>query len=218
MGQYYRAIILFARRDGTTTKEVIRLWLSPYDYPDCFSKLMEHSYQGDEFVTAFEFLLTPEGPAHMSRCVWAGDYADKEPDDRARDAASDDDEEEEEDSDVGDEEGCRNLYEMADDDTRVRPPARSTDAYRYIVNHSKGQYVDKSRLGEEPNGWRIHPLPLLIAEGNGRGGGDFCGRDADMVGAWARDVISVEKTVPAGFAELEVGFTERGCRVTLSHV
>ncbi|KAH3722565.1 hypothetical protein Pelo_18730 [Pelomyxa schiedti] len=66
MGQYYKAIILFARRDGTTIKEVIRLWLSPHDY-HAGSKLMEHSYQRNTFVTAFEFLLTPEGPAHMSR-------------------------------------------------------------------------------------------------------------------------------------------------------
>ncbi|KAH3759702.1 hypothetical protein Pelo_8486 [Pelomyxa schiedti] len=137
---------------------------------------MEHSYQRNTFVTAFEFLLTPEGPAHMSRCVWAGDYADREPGlSRNPD---------------------RNLYDMADADTLEQPPARSTAAYRYIVNHSKRQYVDK-------RGADIHPLPLLLAEGNGRGGGDFEGSNQKMVGAWARDVISVEKTAPVGFTKLE---------------
>ncbi|KAH3691136.1 hypothetical protein Pelo_19957 [Pelomyxa schiedti] len=58
---------------------------------------------------------------------------------------------------------------MADDDTLAQPPVRSTAAYRYIVNHSKRQYVDKSGCLS----LSIHPLPLLLAEGNGRGCGDF---------------------------------------------
>ena len=42
----------------------------------------------------------------------------------------------------------------------------------------------------------LHPLSLLTAEGNGRGGGDYNGPNMDMVGTWARDVISMENEAP----------------------
>jgi hypothetical protein len=64
----------------------------------------------------------------------------------------------------------------------------STVSYKYIVNHTKKVYIKKN------NG--IHPLPILTAEGNGRGGGDYSGPNMEMVGTWARDVISMEDTVP----------------------
>ena len=194
MGQYYKAIILGER--GLTKKEFIRLWMSPYGYGNG-SKLMEHSYKGNKFVETFEFMLSPEGRAYKSRPVWAGDYADEEP------ATADNEEQ-------------QNLYTMANDDEQtpmgdklIQPPARSTTEYRYIVNHNKKQYVDKQRNDKENDyGFRIHPLPLLIAEGNGRGGGDYRGNEEEKVGIWARDIISVEKTVPEGYTELEVEFYE----------
>jgi hypothetical protein len=46
-----------------------------------------------------------------------------------------------------------------------------------------------------------HPLPLLTAEGNGRGGGDYRG-ESPLIGSWARDVISVETEAPTDFEEL----------------
>lgn len=51
--------------------------------------------------------------------------------------------------------------------------------------------VDKTLLPEN-NGWTVHPLPLLTAEGNGRGGGDYHEQnpDIELVGTWARDSIS----------------------------
>ena len=60
-------------------------------------------------------------------------------------------------------------------------------------------FVDKNKV-PEIQGWdgtKIHPLPLLTSEGNGMGGGDFRGDDEnEIVGSWARDVISVEKDSP----------------------
>ena len=64
----------------------------------------------------------------------------------------------------------------------------SNVSYTYIVNHTKKVYVKKN------NGF--HPLPLLTAEGNGCGGGDYAGPNMEMVGTWARDVISMENEVP----------------------
>ena len=80
--------------------------------------------------------------------------------------------------------------------------SRSTECFRYIVNHSKKLFVDKEKLTSN-----IHPLPLLTCEGNGRGGGDY-GGSSELVGSWARDVISVERLAPASsdFTELVCEF------------
>jgi len=81
----------------------------------------------------------------------------------------------------------KNLYDMCEGKT----PFISTEplvSYTYIVNHTKKVYMKKNSI--------IHPLPLLTAEGNGRGGGDYDGPNMDMIGAWARDVISMENEAP----------------------
>ena len=57
-------------------------------------------------------------------------------------------------------------------------------------------------------GWQIHPLPLLTAEGNGRGGGDYHGTNMEMVGAWARCRLGLVKEVPEGFTEITPNFIE----------
>jgi hypothetical protein len=62
-------------------------------------------------------------------------------------------------------------------------------SYPYIVNHTKKVYIEKKGNG-------LHPLALLTAEGNGRGGGDYHGPNIEMVGTWARDVISMENEAP----------------------
>jgi len=176
MGQGYRAIIL-ASKQGP--KEIIRTWVDPHQHDNGY-KLMEHSYIGNEFVQAVEFLIRPEGMFYKSRLVWAGDYADNE-------EGLDD-----------------NLYMLSLNETneaKMSCPARSNmSLYRYIVNHTKKQYVIKKP-------YTIHPLPLLTAEGNGRGGGDYKGGD-ELVGTWARDIISVEQECPVGYSELVYEFSE----------
>lgn len=80
-----------------------------------------------------------------------------------------------------------NLHDMC----TAKSPLVSRDpyvSYTYIVNHTKKVYIEKTGI--------LHPLPLLTAEGNGRGGGDYHGPNTDMIGTWARDVISMENEVP----------------------
>jgi hypothetical protein len=50
-------------------------------------------------------------------------------------------------------------------------------------------------------------LPLLTAEGNGRGGGDYRGENENLIGSWARDIISVEMEIPDGYDELVCEFS-----------
>jgi hypothetical protein len=80
----------------------------------------------------------------------------------------------------------------------------------YLVNESTHEYIDLLRLETINRGsWggSIHPLPLLTAVGNGRGGGDYHGSrviNQRMVGAWAGDLLTIEESVPTS----EDGFLE----------
>lgn len=168
MGQYYYPIILSA--DGK-----IVVWMNAHNYGNGL-KLTEHSFINNNFVNAFEFGLSPDGPHHKSRVVWAGDYADNEP-------------------------NGENLYHQCNEYRQIIPQEKDTARFRFIVNHTKKQFVDKKKV-PTVDGYTLHPLPLLTAEGNGRGGGDYHG-DSPLVGAWARDVISVEEGAPtADFEEI----------------
>jgi len=168
MGQYYYPIIL--DKDGK-----IVVWMLAHRYGNGL-KLMEHSWTANNFVSTFEFALSPEGPHHKSRVVWAGDYADNEP---------------------GQE---KNLYRMCTEYNEIRPEEKETTNYCFVVNHSKRLFVDKTKVPTK-DGFTLHPLPLLTAEGNGRGGGDYRS-DSPLVGSWARDVISVEETAPDDYEEI----------------
>ena len=76
MGQYYSASIL------AKNKKTVEKFVSPYNYGNG-AKLMEHSYIGNNFVEAVEFLLIDTGKNKNrwsgKRIVWAGDYANPEP-------------------------------------------------------------------------------------------------------------------------------------------
>ena len=164
MGQYYIPMILGSQ----DPKEFIRLWMDANMYGNGL-KLTEHSYMSNRFVCAFEFQISEDGPFYKSRVVWAGDYAEVEPGSN------------------------KNLYTMAieDEGTDVSkqrtPPTKDTSMYRFIVNHTKNLFVDKQSQHS------FNPLPLLTSEGNGRGGGDYRGRNKNLCGSWARDVISLNR-------------------------
>jgi hypothetical protein len=115
MGQYYRAVIL------AENEVFIRVWLDAHMHNKTGSKLLEHSYVGNAFMLAVEHCLSREGPFYKSRLVWAGDYADNEP------------------------EG-RNLYSMAGDKEPLYRDG-AVVSHSYIVNHTKKEYVVKPRKG-----------------------------------------------------------------------
>jgi hypothetical protein len=155
-------------------KKTVKSWVNSHEY-DNGLKLMEHSWMKNKFVKAFESLIK----GNPQRVVWAGDYADK----------------------------CKglksNAYDRCNDRNKVKPTDSYTDSEtRYVVNHTKKTYVDKTKVIDR-EGWRIHPLPLLTSEGNGQGGGDYFGADNNkIIGSWARDLVSVESIKPKGFNEI----------------
>lgn len=195
MGQYYKACILKDKEQETNSDSILS-WLSPNDY-DNFTKLMEHSWIGNYFVGTVESLIFD----NPQRVVWAGDYAEEE---------------------VGTEE---NLYDLCIDEgdgmNKIEPKL-SKKNFRYVINHTKKLFVDKklvpitrvykykNRKGiEKDNIFRIHPLPLLICEGNGQGSGDFFGSDSqELVGTWARDLISVSNKKPKNYLEIFFNLVE----------
>jgi len=182
MGQYFKPIILGEKpKDGE--HETVKAWMYSHSY-DNGLKLMEHSYQGNNFVSTFEKELTRRGNHYKSRVVWAGDYAEEEPGLKIIEEGKEHD---------------ANLYSLCNDENEIKPKVAKTDDYPFIVNHTKKQFVDKNKVPEiqDWEGVKIHPLPLLTSEGNGQGGGDFRGKDDnEIVGSWARDVISIEKESP----------------------
>ncbi len=163
-------------------KENVIGWVSPHSLGSG-AKLMEHSWMKNDFVNGFENLIY-KNPIPV---VWGGDYADAE---KNRDVSE-------------------NFHEMCTNKTQLNPTTvLDTDKSRYIINHDKKEYVDKENVPIDKDGWQIHPLPLLTAEGNGKGGGDYRGDGSDFVGSWSRCSISVSEELPEGFAELEIYFEE----------
>lgn len=213
MGQYYKPIILKSDR-----KHIVG-YVYSHDY-GCGLKLMEHSYIHNPMCVIVENYLKEHNGANV---VWAGDYADAEPVKLPKEQAKtiwqnmvSDGQTETSFADFwakdkracvldanGDFEGeC--LYSLAgekynDNDKVIRrakpkltASATENNNIRFLVNETKKQFVD---LWEVPSvdGYRIHPLPLLTCEGNGRGGGDYDGLDMELVGSWARDFITVQE-------------------------
>jgi hypothetical protein len=186
MGQYYKPCLLDKR------KRTVKSWVLTHDYKNGL-KLMEHSWIGNNFMNIIETLLSPGGAWYKQPLVWAGDYAEPK---KGR---------------------KNNCYSLAPDEKKLTPAdVDFTDNIpadkRYILNHTKKRFVDKTKvpISDEEYKMYIHPLSLLTCEGNGGGGGDFFGRDdKSIVGSWARHIISVEGEVPKGYKELEFDLKEQ---------
>lgn len=180
MGQYYKPL-----------NESKRQFLYSHRY-DNGLKLMEHSYIGNDFVLAVEGLIAPGGAWHGDVVRWEGDYAD-----------------EPEGAPLDDRGEPMNLYHQASEFWEEIQPAPSPKHYRYVLNDTRRLFVDTDKQPADGWDYRIHALPLLIANGNGRGGGDFRGgRGLDLIGTWLGDVVTVADEVPAGYAEMDAIFVE----------
>lgn len=176
MGQYYKPCILKKNfKFGTSNVVVASLYAHQYMNG---LKLTEHSYVGNNFMKAAMQLLALY-KAHPF--VWCGDYADEK-------------------FITKDGNKC-NAYDIAHTitpeelQTMVSENGIEAD-YKYIVNYTKRQYIKVPEYNEDK--WTIHPLSLLCADGNGRGGGDYHDKylNADKVGIWAYDRIGVTNKRP----------------------
>lgn len=157
-----------------------------------FVKLMEWSYNRNPVVLALEELIVNEWKG--DRVYVIGDYADSESVMHHADLIRD----------LEKEFGCDSLY--AHIQSRFKRLNYAEDIsvdFRYIFNHNQKCFVDMEHcpldtdLGafEDRGKWyhaTIAPLPLLLALGNGLGGGDYRGNNDHQVGEWAKDSDKIE--------------------------
>jgi hypothetical protein len=168
MGQYWVPVLAGPDRAKPFAKD-IEGWAYAHDFGGGL-KLMEHAYVNDMMV--MEICRHLHG--RSQRVVWAGDYADPEP------------------------EG-KNLYNLVRElhmmPMKISPSIEVADApeFKWLLNIDKCEYVNLSILpGEDP----IHPLPLLTADSNGRGGGDYTrGAGMKYVGQWAGNNIGIAEEI-----------------------
>lgn len=206
MGQYYKAIFINENQKPITS-------VSSYDFGSG-AKLMEHSWLKNSFVRFVErqLMVTPQ------RIVWGGDYADNEEPSTLTPMEIKSLVDEDSDywnSEVIKEKGV-NLYSLSETIGKLTSNEEVKNKYehefkeiapltaKYLINHDKKQFVNKTKTPKDAEGWQVHPLPLLTCEGNGRGGGDFRG-ESDLIGIWARNRISVttkKSDIPKEFQEL----------------
>jgi hypothetical protein len=149
-------------------------WVNPGNYGNN-PTMLKHITRGSQFENAVEGLLTENGFMYGTRLVWAGDYAERE-----------------------EGHGELNLYKLCKKSLELVPEESDVSYYRYLVNHTKGQFIDKDRADKYTN---LNPLPLLTAEGNGFGLGDYSSNHR-IVGYWSRDCIEVMKKKPEDYIEL----------------
>lgn len=207
MGQYYKIVNL--------TKE-------EYIEPESF-KLMEFAWVGNPTTDLLTCLMSADGcyktPEEESdfgkRESWAGDEVVV-----VGDYATDG-------SCLGwlEQKTCYDGEDLYDDAGRmfkdVSKRFEYARPYRYAVNKTKGVYIDRyagpvQYVTVEDSGnvrvSRIDPLTLLLAVGNGRGGGDYayhartCTSD---VGTWVGDDIVCDDRKPGdAYSESNIVFTE----------
>lgn len=186
MGQYYKAVIL-----SEDTKKPVAYGES-WDFGSG-AKLMEHSYMSNRFVKAVMLFMQKLGGA---RLVWAGDYDEKLID------------------------GKNNLYEFVCDNEKnlicIDEPAEGdyadkffAEGVNFICNSDKKIAVSTKNIEPDSYGFKINPMPLLTAQGNGQGGGDYWGTEMDKVGTWAGDFIFFASELPEGYEMVEIPFKEK---------
>jgi hypothetical protein len=174
MGQYYNSVL----------KDEIGTIANYYNFG---LKLMEHSYFFNKYVNSVCKKLV-NSPHYVA---WVGDYAEEE--------------------DYQDRENADTLREMVNyrqnyEGTKLLSQSAPWNYMGHLlVNHSKKQFIDLDdyyrnsvlHYGKErKEEYVIHPLPLLTAVGNGKGGGDYYGDKAinkEDVGLWAGDLIEIVK-------------------------
>ena len=190
MGQYYETLFIDERQ-----------YMYPLDYGFSGLKLMEHSWVGGSYRNGVIAHLIKLGKC---RLVHLGDYSNTEIEENYNKSI-----------DVGD--ICippSSMYDMcwtSGIEDKFRMPRISDmdiSEFRWkksvwIANEDQHEYIKCDYELENKDEWKVCPLLILLAVGNGNGGGDYHGINMDMVGKWAFDTIKVYDSEPVGMYNLE---------------
>lgn len=204
MGQYYQAYVkhengtekhfcpstaIYMTRRGLSKVIDETPWGSiddPDSYVSCRSglKLTEHSWIGNNFMNG----VMEEIENNPSQIAWIGDYADDDEDFKGKYKKS--------------------IYNKVwNDKIKEMPFSKVPEQHKdgFIVNHSKKEYINLEKYIEKNivEDWgALHPLSLMTAIGNGRGGGDYWGYNNNLIGTWALDMIEYSHEVFKGYTEI----------------
>ena len=190
MGQYY-VIANFDKKE----------YLHPHKWGNGM-KLTEFSYTGNYLSTALLNLL--KGRWNGDRVYLIGDYADLTDQDENWYSTA---------------KALSQELDIHDGDYQNYPDSCSLQNYvianfkqltmskvghkrtsaHYVYNHCKNEVLCLDHLPVfhiDPDGWKwqIAALNLLLAMGNGRGGGDYRGHNEELVGSWVNDSEYLEVT------------------------
>ena len=191
MGQYYRAIL------GDAYGLNCMVFDRSVDGEYTLAKLMEHSWWLNPFVNSFAAQIYNS----KSRVCWVGDYATEPADFKfANNSAF----------------YVPNYKEVWGNKVKLLTSHSSdfTLDGKFLLNHDTKEYLDLDEYKEkskDKEGWTIHPLPLLTAVGNNRGGGDFYEGNIgyEFVGIWAWQLISIADSFPKNFTSVNIIFKEK---------
>ena len=189
MGQYYMPIL------GNVYGGQCKVFDRSVNGEYTFAKLLEHSWWQNPFVNAFsEFLYNNPG-----RVCWVGDYA-TEPDDFKLNVPA-----------AIPRPNYKKVWGKNVNLLTCAPSDFTLDG-KFLVNFDTRQFINldeykATSVGSD--GWTIHPLPLLTAIGNGRGGGDFHkGVGYDKIGSWAWQLLAFLDRPPKDFSKANIRFIE----------
>lgn len=184
MGQYFVPVL---GKNRIEKESDILGFFYTHDY-DCGLKLMEHSWINNRMMNAVTYFLENNGPCHI---VWTGDYAD--------------------------ETFKLNDYDITLHDLcfkkkeSLKISSSAPEDYtlpRYLVNYDKNKFVDLEKCPKDNDEWQVHPLPVLTADSNGRGSGDYSDKNNPLVGSWYNDLIGFEREKPENLEEIQPNFTD----------
>jgi len=195
MGQYFYPT--FYKKHGT---KLYGTQFLAHDYGNGL-KLTEHSYVGNNFV---ETVLTQlyNNPQNV---YWCGDYFNR--------------------NDFQDETTFNRMkntwrkYHVKFDaqtgkHTSTYPKLKEVNDFsmnKFIVNHTKKCFINMREYVEQApmNEWvdaPLHPLCILTAVGNERGGGDYYGPYKELAGSWAGDLIEIQDPKPNGYEDVTADY------------
>lgn len=178
MGQYYKPAIQAIKYEDNR-KQVRKLFvIDPYDL-DYGVKLCEHTHRNSEVVRLVTNLMYELNKQDWTtQLVWLGDYANPS---------------------FGVEPNLygslkyTNVKFRKEDGVIVSAMVEGfngvidmTQDHHYLVNHDRNEYINTAE-----NVGAYSQLALLTADGNGKGGGDYWGKNWRDVGLWRYHEISV---------------------------
>lgn len=178
MGQYYKPTIQAIKYEDNR-KEVRKLFvIDPYDL-DYGVKLCEHTHRSSEvvrLVTNLMYELNKQDWA--TQLVWLGDYSNPSFGEK---------------TDLYHELKYTNVQFRKEDGVIVSAMVEGFDGvidmtqdHHYLVNHDRHEYINTAE-----NVGAYSQLALLTADGNGKGGGDYWGKNWRDMGLWRYHEISV---------------------------